>query len=402
MNQNELIAGVDGINEKLNSFADNVSNSSWMSKMFGRHSPDEVEAVFMVGTSETTPSLDSIEARFPCPWVFFRMLFCLILLYIAFLLLYGLFDNFKFIPAQFFVGAFAVPISVLCLFFELNILRNVSVYRVARFVFVGGVLSLFYSMLMYLFHLEESTIFWAGPIEEFGKLLAMIVVAEGSGKLKSSSILGVLGLPFDLLIGKGVASGKQYKWILNGLLFGASVGVGFAVFETMGYAFEAFFAVLSVGGSFNDAVSIMQQNIFNRGVLSPFCHVVWSAICGGALWSVRNDGEWHWHRLLHLRLLAFVVVASFLHGLWDVACSDPNAYFWFAGIGLMAWVIVFMQIRSGIKQVRMAKEEILVQSEPQSQICCPNCGRAYAYDPKLAGVVVRCGSCKNEFVVEAE
>ena len=94
MNQNKLIAGVDGINEKLNSFADNVSNSSWMSKMFGRHSPDEVEAVFMVGTSETTPSLDSIEARFPCPWVFFRMLFCLVLLYIAFLFLYGLFDNF--------------------------------------------------------------------------------------------------------------------------------------------------------------------------------------------------------------------------------------------------------------------------------------------------------------------
>ena len=58
----------------------------------------------------------------------------------------------------------------------------------------------------------------------------MIVIAEGSGRMRSSQLLGILGLPFDLLVGKGVAQGKRYKWRLNGLLFGAAVGVGFAAF----------------------------------------------------------------------------------------------------------------------------------------------------------------------------
>lgn len=358
------IGGIDDVNRKIDDFSNKLVNNTWVSQLFGRHTPDEIESVFMVGTNTTTPDLKDVDARMPRPWIFFRMLTCSVLLYVAFYFLYNSFGNLKLLPAELVIGAVAVPVSILCLFFELNVVRNVSVYRVGRFVLVGGMISFLYALTLYLLEgcvrllaqSEGASMFWAGPIEELGKLVAMIVIAEGAGRMRSSQLLGIIGLPFDWLVGKGVAQGERYKWILNGLLFGAAVGVGFAAFETMGYAFETL-----LGAIFRqeiDPVGEMRKNIFVRGVLSPFGHVVWSAICGGALWSVRGGGEWQWKNLFHLRLLLFFGAASVLHGLWDVACmasSATDAYFGFAVIGVVSWVIVSFQIHSGLEQVRKCR-----------------------------------------------
>lgn len=366
------IGGLDDVNRKIDDISNKLVNNSWTSQMFGRHTPEEIESVFMVGTHTSTPDLREVDAHFPRIWVFLRMLSCSILLCVAFVVLYYYFPvNLKLIPAQIVIGAVAVPVSSLCLFFELNILRNVSVYRVARFVLVGGMISFLYSLFIYLFKSYDSSNFWAGPIEEFGKLLAMVVIAEGSGRLRSSHLLGFIGLPFDWLVGKGVATGARYKWILNGILFGAAVGVGFAAFETMGYAFEAFLGVVfqehtsSMDGPqmiklITDATGQMQGAILVRGVLSPFGHVVWSAICGGALWSVRGADEWQWKKLFHLRLLLLFGAASILHGLWDVACtasSVSSVLLGFVVVGVISWVIVIFQIYSGIEQVRKCQRE---------------------------------------------
>lgn len=344
------IRGLDDVNRKIDDLSKKIVNNSWISQIFGRHTPDELESIFMVGTNTTTPNLREVDARMPKPWIFLRMLTCSVLLYVAFCFLRGFFNNDLLIPAQFVLGAIAVPVSVLCLFFELNILRNVSVYRVTRFVVVGGMISFLYTLVIYLLKSRDSSIFWAGPIEETGKLLAMIVIAEGAGRMRSSQLLGILGLPFDLLVGKGVAQGKRYKWMLNGLLFGAAVGVGFAAFETMGYAFVS---LIQCGeGKMNEV-------IFQRGVLSPFAHVVWSAICGGALWSVRGD-EWQWKNLFHLRLLLFLGLASILHGLWDVSCtasSVSDVLLGFAAVGVVSWLIVIFQIHFGLEQVRKCQSK---------------------------------------------
>ena len=384
--------GIDGFNDRIDRLNEKIANNSWFSLLFGRHTPDELESVFMAGTPTTTPELKDVVARFPKPWVFFRMLSCSVLLYVAFLFLYVFFGNTKMLPAQLVIGAVAVPASVLCLFFEMNVVRNVSAYRVTRFVLVGGMISFLYSLFIYLFQSDEASIFWAGPIEELGKLLAMIVIAEGSGRLRSSNLLGIIGLPFDWLVGKGVAPSKQYQWTLNGLLFGAAVGVGFAAFGTMGYAFEALIG---------EGVASMQGTIFVRGMLSPFAHVVWSAICGGALWSVRGADEWRWRKLFHLRLLLFFGLASFLHGLWDVACNDPNCWLWFAGIGALSWVVVLFQVGFGVKQVR-SYQEAEKKKVASSNVPCPHCGCEYQYDTDLIGAEVQCSSCGKEFVFQKQ
>lgn len=380
---------VENLGDELDKLNDKLVNNSWICRMFKRTDIGEVESIFAQGTELTTPHLSEVETRIPKPWVFFRMLCCSVLLYIAFIVVGELFENTKLIPAQFFIGAVAVPISFLCLFFELNILRNVSVFRVARFVLIGGMISLLYSLVLYQFQSTEDSIFWAGPVEEVGKLLAMIVIAEGSSRLKTSYVLGIIGMPFDWLIGQGVAPAAKYPWILNGILFGAAVGVGFAVFETMGYAFESLL--------FNGGIPVMHQTIFMRGILSPFGHIVWSAICGGAVWSACKGGAWRWTKLFHLKVILLVGLASILHGIWDVACSDPNAILWFLGLGATSWGVIILQIRAGIKQVKYKQIELEADWETRG-ILCPFCGCAYEYDPNLVGRKVQCSSCNEKFL----
>ena len=120
------IGGIEGIDAGIDSLNEKIVNNSWYLQLFGHHSPDEVEEVFLVGTCATTPNVMNVDARFHVPWVFFRLLACSVLLYVASVLLHGFFNNPNLIPAQFVIGAFAVPSTTLCLFFELNILQNVS------------------------------------------------------------------------------------------------------------------------------------------------------------------------------------------------------------------------------------------------------------------------------------
>jgi RsiW-degrading membrane proteinase PrsW (M82 family) len=84
----------------------------------------------------------------------------------------------------------------------------------------------------------------AGFIEEPGKLAAMILITRGM-------------------------ENDRYPYALNGLLFGAAVGAGFAAFETAGYALEAGLAQGADG---------MMQSMKLRGALAPFMHVAWILI----------------------------------------------------------------------------------------------------------------------------
>ena len=87
------IGGLDDVNRKIDDLSNKIVNNSWVSQIFGRHTPDELESIFMVGTNTTTPNLRDVDARMPKPWIFFRMLTCSVLLYVAFCFLRGFFNN---------------------------------------------------------------------------------------------------------------------------------------------------------------------------------------------------------------------------------------------------------------------------------------------------------------------
>ncbi|RYD85766.1 MAG: DUF4339 domain-containing protein, partial [Verrucomicrobiaceae bacterium] len=145
------------------------------SEAFRRHTPEEIEEHFSAGTRSTTPSLDSVNASWPTPWAFLRLLGISLLASVVFYWAIARFSNPMLIPGWIFVGCFGIPFAVLVFFVESNVLRNVSFYRVMSLLIPGGLLSLVVSLFLFEYTRLDT---WmgamsAGLVEETGKLLAV-------------------------------------------------------------------------------------------------------------------------------------------------------------------------------------------------------------------------------------
>jgi RsiW-degrading membrane proteinase PrsW (M82 family) len=95
------------------------------------------------------------------------------------------------------------------------------------------------------------------------------------------------------------------------LLLGVACGAGFAVLETMGYAFVA---LIQSSGD----LAVVQQVLFLRGVLSPAAHMAWTGLTAAALFTAAAE-KWSTRSLLRF-VVVFVVVAG-LHALWDALAA---------------------------------------------------------------------------------
>ncbi len=302
--------------EKIEGF----SLGSFFSQVFGKHDPNEIENLFTVGSILTTPKLNPSMGQLPNPWLFFRVLIGTVFVYFLFLICWYKFENPIVIPGLIMVGSFAVPISVLILFFEINTPRNVSIVRITKLVIMGGALSILISLILF-----EVTPFLgmfgasaAGIIEEIGKLATVLFVMRM--------------LPMS-----------RYPYLLNALLFGAAVGTGFAAFESAGYA-------LVIGFSNSDE---MINNITVRGALSPFAHIAWTAIATGAYWIARKNYTDLWSTIKSKQFLSLFMVPVLLHFMWNMPFTIPYfVNYWV--LGFIAWVVIFSLIQTSMKEIRSA------------------------------------------------
>lgn len=303
--------------EKLEGF----SLSEMFSEVFKKRTPEEVEDYFVVGTTRTTPPIDEVPTGWPKPWFFMRILMFVGLVYILFAIALSQFSNPNLIPGMIMMGSLAVPLATVFLFFELNTPRNVSFHQVLMLVCFGGVISLFVALIGF----KVSIFGWlgamqAGIIEEIGKLATVIIVCRQA----------------------------RYKYVLNGLLFGASVGAGFAIFESAGYAFNILLEARSI-----DA---MTQNIMLRAFLSPFGHVAWTAIAAGALWRVKGDKPFSMTMLSDVRFWRAFLLPVVLHMFWNSPLPSPF-FIRHLLVGVIAWYIVFGIVQQGLRQVREEQRE---------------------------------------------
>lgn len=343
------------LGEKITEFTDTAplegfSLGEMFSQVFKTRSHQEVEDYLVVGTSRTTPPLADVATGWPKPWFFVRVLAFVVVVYVLFLVSMPYFANPRFIPGFMFLGSLAVPLATLVLFFELNTPRNVSFYSLLMLVCFGGILSLIATSIAGSF----SFLNWMGPpsagiIEEFAKLATVIIVCRQ----------------------------VKHKYILNGLLFGAAIGTGFAVFESAGYAQDALIAGLMQTHGWSNffaqgGASFLNSMIIGRAWLSPFGHVVWTAIAAGALWRVKKDG------VFELRMLDRTFWKTFLvpvgcHMLWDspIAMGTQGApgflnYLVTLGLGAISWFVAFGLVQQGLKQVRTMQTQAPVP-EPAAQ-----------------------------------
>ena len=295
------------------------SARAFFSDLFKRRTAEEVEAHFAWGFPGLVPALEALEAGWPRPWAFLRVLASGALLFAIFVGGVSAFDNHNLYPGLILTGSFAAPVAMVVFFYEMNIPRNVSIYHLARLFLLGGVASLFVALVLYA-AIPLLPIFGApaaGIIEEVAKL-AIVVVALRMMRLGS------------------------HAYLLNALLIGATIGAGFAAFESARYALRTLLGELP-------GVTVLDI-IVERGVLSPFGHIAWTAIAAGALWRVCTDGHVTLDHLKDPRFLRLFVLAMGLHAAWDFDLGglDLAKY---AALGAVAVIAVLSLLQSGIRQI---------------------------------------------------
>ncbi len=290
---------------------------------FKKHTEEELDEVFICGGKNTTPELKDVDPNNANAWVYFKILVFFLIAYIPVRIGFISYGNTNFLPAMVVLAAFAVPVTILIFFFEINIFRNIPFYKVMKYFVWGGGLSLILAILFFSLDINTdiSTYFGAlmvGLIEEVAK--AAIVAAF-------------------------LFKSKKSNYILNGLLIGAAVGAGFAAFETAGY-------ILRYGLS--SGLETMLGVIKLRGFLAPGGHVAWAAIEGAGLMYVKGFEKLDKKHLNDKRFLLICLIPIVLHGVWDMPINTPY-YLLQIFLTVAAWIVIVYFINLGLKQVDEAK-----------------------------------------------
>ncbi|NJC70789.1 PrsW family intramembrane metalloprotease [Planosporangium thailandense] len=185
------------------------------------------------------------------------------------------------VPTLVLLGSFLVPVTFVAWAFERRDTGEINAELILNTFITGGVLGVLAASLLeqYLLHPSPGLFFGVGLIEEGVKLVALAWLTRR----------------------------LHVKSVRDGMILGASVGFGFAAFESAGYAFTALFT--------EHGLSLMQlvETELLRGLLSPVGHGLWTAILGGVLFSPSTRE----HFLLSGRLFVAYLGVSLLHALWD-------------------------------------------------------------------------------------
>jgi RsiW-degrading membrane proteinase PrsW (M82 family) len=188
--------------------------------------------------------------------------------------------NTNLVPTLILLGSFLVPLTVVMFAVE-RVTGNLVAITLILAFFVGGIFGVLGASVLEA-NLQQSPLEYlgVGAIEEFVKGVIFVIV------------------------GWRVIPKTGYQ----GALLGAVVGAGFAAFESAGYAFNAAITFRGI-----DLASLLQTEVL-RAVLTPFGHVLWTAILGSAIFAAASERNRYRFRWSIIGAYAAVVV---LHALWD-------------------------------------------------------------------------------------
>lgn len=297
---------------------------AFFSEVFRRHTEDDAEKIVICGAPGTIPDPETLSSACPKPWLYSRV-FLFFLLVTALLFAANVLINQGQFGNVLVVGAFGVPFTVLMLFFEFNVFRNISFYTVFKALFIGGGLALIATAVLPSFQLLGNTsvlnAFAAGIGEEVAKLLVVYWILKRN---------------------------RAYPYILNGLLIGAAVGAGFAAFETAEYGMRNLLAEED-GWMGHSALFVLAL----RNLLAPGGHVVWAAVSGGALLYAMRREPLSPAVFGRKAFWAAFLLPVALHVFWDLPIDRTR---WHAvircmGLSLAAWCVVAWFIRRGLEEV---------------------------------------------------
>ena len=247
-----------------------LSIGDLFSDAFKKHAPGAGARMFMAGTPLSTPSPDRMLQEWDKPWLFIRVLGAGLLFDVLSYFLAVQLGHPLGVYLLFTLGALVIPLGILIFFWEINIPRDIPIYTVMLVFFIGGMLSLCFTLLLPSI---DGPIFLAPLTEEPGKVIALAI--------------------FVYLL--------DSRYIFGGLLIGAAVGAGFSAFENIYY-------VMSYGSL---------DLLITRSLLTVGGHVTWAAIEGGALVMAKGSEKLQSKHFLDARFLLYLAVSMGLHCIWN-------------------------------------------------------------------------------------
>ncbi len=326
-------------NNSNKTFFANVNSSSEAFKFsdifkdtFRQHSKEDIKNVFSAGLDGNIPTKSSLLRGWQKPWIYIRVFFFgtaafLLTWLIESILAVSGYSSYIIWGVYFMLPSLVVPFAITFFFYEMNIPRNIPIYSVIGYIIFGGIIpSLLDSIIITLFGLENAPAFSAGLVEEISKLLVILFILR-----KPEKCYG-----------------------LNGLLVGAAVGCGFAIFESNGYVINALLAY-----GLDEAKAL----IIIRAVFAIAGHTSLSAMYGCAIALVKGKSKLKIKHLIQPIFLIALFSAMILHALWNskgeiiylfgnsgVTTVLNNYYFYEIIIAVLEYVVIFFVMRKGIQQ----------------------------------------------------
>lgn len=241
--------------------------------------------------------------------------------YVLLLVALLLTKNSNLFPTLVMVGNFMVPVAYVSFFYDHRHLSCLKLPTIYTAFLYGGLLGLLAASLLepfFIRQLDLDALLKVGLIEEFAKILGVMVIARH----------------------------RKHDSEMDGLILGAAAGMGFAALESNGYAFTAF---LASGGS----VSVTVIVTLIRGILSPLGHGTWTAILASVLFRESRNGRFR----LDLQVIGAYLFVSILHAMWNglplVLTSDSipglNVFIAEGIVGIVGLAVLWLRWREAVR-----------------------------------------------------
>lgn len=306
-----------GNTEFFRQTADLKTNFKWreiFSEMFKNHTDEQKEKILVSGCREFMPSEARMLKEWQRPYMFFRFGVVGLIFFAIMVLAFFLTGAYAFWAMLLVAPAFIMPVTILLFFWEMNVPKNISLVELIKYVMYAGMFSIFLTFgVRKIFGIgPEAAAYIGGPLpEEIAKFILVYLIIK---KL-------------------------DCKYILNGLLIGCAVGVGFAAQESAGYAYQS----LQEGG-----VLSMLASLIVRLILSIGGHAVYSSLYGAALAYEKKEEPLKLAHITTKTVILSWLMAFGLHFVWNFPVSslfetndgfaDYIEYVKYAVLIVLAWM----------------------------------------------------------------
>lgn len=308
--------------------------SEIFSEMNAPHTKAQKDKLLVSGCEAYMPKEKDMLREWNKPWLFAKFgIIGIVFVALMLLFVYFIAAAYSLLAMLIVVPAFVMPVTILLFFWEMNIPRNISLLDLLKWVmFAGAISGILTFVFRNIFLISDNAPAWLAAIpEEIAKFLMVYFIIK-----KTDS-----------------------KYILNGLLIGCAVGVGFAAQESAGYTLASY---ESSGFTSAQVLSVL------RGILALGGHSVWASMYGAALVEAKKKEPLRIAHIGSSLVLITFFSAVLLHMAWnfdwvtvlarfaDMAVAQSLyvvlEIYWGKYILLIviAWIINFKLLRMGLVQ----------------------------------------------------